>query len=234
MAFDLQNYETVKSRKKRFYADHKDGSIIVELIFRDDTHAVMKASVYKTKEEQQRGLPTATGYASETKGIGSPANRIAFLENAEESAVGRALDNAGYSGNDKCSREEMAKVVNVPEVVEGKIYKHPPSPQDEEPPMPTDNDLFGDEQAPPLSPRYAAHKTASPSLTSGQASDLHDYKIKIGKKYIGRTLGSILPKTLSEYANYLMNSSKEQGRPLGGVGLETYNAIIKHLDDLKK
>ena len=38
------------------------------------------------------------------------ANKTSALENAETSAIGRALANAGYSGNKRATREEMAKV----------------------------------------------------------------------------------------------------------------------------
>jgi hypothetical protein len=108
--FNLENYETVKERKKRFYADHPDGSLVVEHIQIDADMAIMKCRAYRTKEEQEKMLPTATGYAQEFQGKGGFANKHAWLENCEESAVGRCLDNAGYSGNDKCSREEVQKV----------------------------------------------------------------------------------------------------------------------------
>jgi hypothetical protein len=38
------------------------------------------------------------------------ANQSSALENCETSAIGRALANAGYSGNKRTSREEMEKV----------------------------------------------------------------------------------------------------------------------------
>jgi hypothetical protein len=38
------------------------------------------------------------------------ANKTSALENAETSSTGRALANAGYSGNKRTTREEMAKV----------------------------------------------------------------------------------------------------------------------------
>jgi hypothetical protein len=38
------------------------------------------------------------------------ANKTSALENAETSAIGRALANAGYSGNKRTSRQEMEKV----------------------------------------------------------------------------------------------------------------------------
>lgn len=115
--FDLSDYETVKSRKKRFYKDHPDGSLVVEIVESTDTHAFYKALVFKNKDDQSKNLATATGYAREVKGVGSFANKVSFHENAEESAVGRALDNAGYAGNDKPSREEMEKALETPESV---------------------------------------------------------------------------------------------------------------------
>jgi hypothetical protein len=38
------------------------------------------------------------------------ANKTSALENCETSSIGRALANAGYSGNRRATREEMAKV----------------------------------------------------------------------------------------------------------------------------
>jgi hypothetical protein len=38
------------------------------------------------------------------------ANKTSALENAETSAIGRALAQAGYSGDKRVTREEMAKV----------------------------------------------------------------------------------------------------------------------------
>ncbi len=108
--FDLDKYETVKERKKRFYKDHPDGSIIVEAITITEEMAIMKAIIYKNKEDQKNNLPTATGHAQEIREMGGFANKFSWCENAEESSVGRALDQAGYAGNDKCSREEMEKV----------------------------------------------------------------------------------------------------------------------------
>lgn len=54
----------------------------------------------------------ATGWAFEIDGQGM-ANKTSALENAETSAIGRALANAGYSGNKRASREEMVKVARA-------------------------------------------------------------------------------------------------------------------------
>jgi hypothetical protein len=116
--FNLDDYEVVKVRKKKFYETFEDGRIIAELITHSETTALFKVAIYKNAEEQARNLPMSTGYASETKGQKGFANAFAFLENCEESAVGRALDNLGFSGNNKCSREEIIKVQNASEDAE--------------------------------------------------------------------------------------------------------------------
>lgn len=117
--FNLDDYETVKSRKKRFYKDHPDGRIIVKMVNSDHLeYALFKAAVYLTPEDQEKNLPKATGFALEirdkevkTSKYGKEyesVNYTSWTENCEESAVGRALDNAGYASSP--SRDEMAKV----------------------------------------------------------------------------------------------------------------------------
>lgn len=111
--FNLNDYETVESRIKRFYGDHPDGRIITKnrttIADRTVSTWVVEAIVYLTDADQERKLPKATGFAFEIDGTGM-ANKTSALENAETSAIGRALANAGYSGNKRTSREEMAKV----------------------------------------------------------------------------------------------------------------------------
>ena len=106
----LEKYERVKSRKKRFRTDHPDGRIIVKCVKADKQMALFCCKIYKSIQEQISDMPISVGYAMEFKGEGGPANKFSWVENCEESAIGRALDNAGYSGNDLCSREEMLKV----------------------------------------------------------------------------------------------------------------------------
>ena len=119
--FNLENYETVKERKKRFYKDHVDGRIMVEMINEDLMEkAVFKATIYLNADDQKNNLPKSTGYALEVRDTElstskygkeyESVNYSSWTENCEESAVGRALDNAGYAGTKTCSREEMEKV----------------------------------------------------------------------------------------------------------------------------
>ena len=108
MGFNLDNYETVKDRIARFYADHIDGSIVTELVNNPESlieFASFKASAFVG------GRLIATGYAMEQKGQG--VNKDAWVENAETSAIGRALANMDYCGTLRPSREEMSKVGNT-------------------------------------------------------------------------------------------------------------------------
>lgn len=111
--FNLNDYDDVKSRLVKLYSDHPDARVITEnlttLQDRQVSTWVMKASIYFDWEELHRGTPKATGHAFEVDG-GSGANQTSALENAETSAIGRALANAGYSGDKRASREEMNKV----------------------------------------------------------------------------------------------------------------------------
>ena len=108
--FNLADYETVEERIRRFYKDNKTGRIITDNITtlqdRQVGTWVVKASVYL---DDQTDRPKATGLAFEVDGQGM-ANKTSALENAETSAIGRALANAGYSGNKRTSRQEMEKV----------------------------------------------------------------------------------------------------------------------------
>lgn len=116
--FNLADYETVEDRLKRFYADHPDGRVLTENEtipeYRSEKIWVVKAIVFLTGEDIERGCPKATGHAFEIDGTGM-ANQSSALENCETSAIGRALANAGYSGNKRTSREEMEKVARFEE-----------------------------------------------------------------------------------------------------------------------
>ena len=111
--FNLEDYETVEERIKKFYEANPDGRIITQNLTSVEDRSVstwvVMASVFLTAGDQANNLPKATGFAFEIDG-GLGANKTAALENAETSAIGRALANAGLSGNRRTTREEMEKV----------------------------------------------------------------------------------------------------------------------------
>ena len=106
--FNLEDYELVEDRLKKYWKDNPEGMISTNVVHitEDGTCVTIKADV-----TDNNGRLVATGIAQETKGDGF-ANTTSWVENCETSAIGRALANWKYQGNKKArpSREEMAKV----------------------------------------------------------------------------------------------------------------------------
>jgi hypothetical protein len=111
--FNLEDYETVEERLVKFWKDHPDGRIFTELLDSDNGRFIVSAAIYRTEVDQH---PWCTGLAEETIS-GRGVNATSALENAETSAIGRALAGAGYATKGKRpSREEMTKVKAITEV----------------------------------------------------------------------------------------------------------------------
>jgi hypothetical protein len=112
--FDLNSYETVEERLKRFWSTkgNEDARIVtVNHTTPQDRQVstwVVEARIYLNRADQLDDLPKATGWAFEVDGVGM-AQKAAALETCETSAIGRALGNMDYSGNKRTTREEMAK-----------------------------------------------------------------------------------------------------------------------------
>lgn len=95
LAWNPDEYATVKERVEAFRATYPTGRIVTELHSRSRERVTFRALVYRSTEERD---PAATGWASEREGDGE-VNAVACLENAETSAVGRALANLGFSAS---------------------------------------------------------------------------------------------------------------------------------------
>jgi hypothetical protein len=111
--FNLENYETVDERLEKFWEKYPDGRIATELVSAQEGRYIVQAFIYKTYADP---VAFATGLAEETistRGV----NSTSACENAESSAIGRALHTGGISkhseGKPRPSREEMVKVTRT-------------------------------------------------------------------------------------------------------------------------
>lgn len=122
--FNLDEYELVEDRIRAFYADYPDGRIVsYELTSEADRakgYFIVRAQIFTGHDDQHANCPKATGLAFEIEG-GAGANRTAALENAETSAIGRALANADYAKGKRPSRQEMEKAQRGPVKKDAKI-----------------------------------------------------------------------------------------------------------------
>lgn len=100
----------VEDRIREFYDKFPTGRIETRLVQATDNleSVIVYAAVYK---DDKATVPLATGLAQEQKAVGGFANEVSWVENAETSAIGRSLANAGFQkkGEPRPTKEEMTK-----------------------------------------------------------------------------------------------------------------------------
>jgi len=101
-----KQYKTVAYRVNEFRKLHPDYTVSTELVEANDTLVVMKASI-----SNEQGRLLATGFAEEVRAA-SKINRTSALENAETSAIGRALAALGLAGTEYASADEVANAIS--------------------------------------------------------------------------------------------------------------------------
>ena len=100
-----KEYKTVALRVQEFREKHSDFTIQTELVEANDTLVIVKATI------AAGGQVISTGYAEEVRSA-SKINRTSALENAETSAVGRALAFFGMGGSEIASADEVANAIS--------------------------------------------------------------------------------------------------------------------------
>lgn len=110
-AFDMGDYVEVKDRIKPFHDMYPKGRIETEVVELGDTRVTMKAMLFDSLEAEN---PIATGYSWLAVPGKTPYTNGSEIENAETSAVGRALAFLGI-GIDKAiaSKEEVENKAQV-------------------------------------------------------------------------------------------------------------------------
>jgi hypothetical protein len=101
-----REYETVASRVHRFREAHPDWALVTEIVERDAECVVVMAQIGNAE-----GQILATGHAEEYRKA-SQINRTSALENAETSAIGRALAALGFGGTEFATANEVQNAIH--------------------------------------------------------------------------------------------------------------------------
>ena len=101
-----KQYKTVAARVNDFREQFGVGyGLVTEIIEADAQVVRMKASIVNIE-----GMVLATGHAEEYR-ESSKINKTSALENAETSAIGRALASFGLGGTEFASADEVARAI---------------------------------------------------------------------------------------------------------------------------
>lgn len=115
-----REYQTVALRVSNFKAQYPEHALLTQVLHRDDECVLVQATIF---DKDRRAM--ATGHAEEYR-ASSTINRTSALENAETSAIGRALAAFGLGGTEFASADEVARAVSgekQPAKVQSQVIK---------------------------------------------------------------------------------------------------------------
>lgn len=119
-----KNYAEVNQRIKAFRMVYPDGFIISELVNNENGVCIFRATVGEYIEGEASILGTGTAYEKEGSTF---INKTSYIENAETSAIGRALGMAGFGIDvSVASAEEVQNAINNQESSEKQEKKATP------------------------------------------------------------------------------------------------------------
>jgi len=101
-----KEYQTVALRVQLFRETNPLLTLATEVVHRDAECVVMKATI-----ADEAGRTLATGHAEENRAA-SQINKTSALENAETSAIGRALAAFGFGGTEFATANEVANAIH--------------------------------------------------------------------------------------------------------------------------
>jgi len=113
-----KDYKTVAYRVNEFREQYPDFTIQTDLVEANDVLVIVKASIFNTESRL-----LATGYAEEVRAA-SKINRTSALENAETSAIGRALSALGLGGSQYASADELVNALQQQNDNVGPLMSH--------------------------------------------------------------------------------------------------------------
>jgi hypothetical protein len=108
----FEDYVPVAERLEKFYQTFPAGRVTTSIVEHnlESGFVLMRAEVYRAADD---AAPAATGHAFEVRGE-SYVNKTSYVENAETSAVGRALALLGFEvKRGIASREELQKTARM-------------------------------------------------------------------------------------------------------------------------
>ena len=102
--FDLSNYVEVADRLREWYEKNPSARIVTSIVEQTEKRVTVKAEVFRKAEDL---LPAGVGHSALGIPGTTPYTRGAELENAETSAIGRALVAAGLPSKKIASADEV-------------------------------------------------------------------------------------------------------------------------------